>query len=80
MLAADICTPAFETECIIETILSKKIVENVRAKRATDYSYEDEEEEATAGSGSEANDEDEVSLLSCCMGFRRGSGDPSWNF
>ena len=26
-MAADICTPAFETECMIETILTKKIVE-----------------------------------------------------
>ena len=45
----------------------QKLSENVRTKRATDYSseaYEDEEEEAPAGSGSEATYEDEVSLLS----------------
>ena len=42
----------------------QKLSENVRTKRATDYSseaYEDEEEEAPAGSGSEATYEDEVS-------------------
>ncbi len=26
-MAADICTPAFETECLMETIVTKKIVE-----------------------------------------------------
>ena len=52
-----------EVKPFVDFAFDKKFVENVRSKRATDYSSEayEEEEEATAGSGSEATYEDEVS-------------------